>query len=94
MNQSEILADILRTGGSVCLTGEMPECDRLEITNVFAALDLKIQGSPSRRLSFLLVADGAKQEKIDRAIELGVPIFSTKDFWNAVDLVYPSASEN
>lgn len=89
MNKLQILVDALHNGGSVCLTGEMPECDRLEITNVFTAMGLKMQGSPSRRLTFLLVADGGKQEKIDRAIELGVPIFSTEDFWNAVNLVYP-----
>lgn len=89
MNKLQILVDALRNGGSVCLTGEMPECDRLEITNVFAAMGLKMQGSPSRRLTFLLVADGAKQEKINRALELGIPIFSTQEFWNAVDLVYP-----
>lgn len=89
MNKLQILVDAFRNGGSVCLTGEMPECDRLEITNVFAAMGLEMQGSPSKRLTFLLTADGAKQEKIDRALELGIPVFSTKDFWNAVNLVYP-----
>ena len=89
MKQSKILADILKAGGNVCLTGEMPDCDRLEITNVFAALGLNIQGTPSKRLSFLIVADGAKQEKISRAAELGIPIFSENEFCDALKLIYP-----
>lgn len=91
MGQAEILAEILGKGGSVCLTGEMPECDRLEITNVFAAMGLDIQMSPSKRLSFLLVAEGAAQSKIDRAKALGIPIFLTEDFWNAVGMAYPQS---
>lgn len=93
MSKSEILADILREGGSVCLTGEMPECDRIEFMNVASAVGLTLQMTPSKRLSFLLVADGARQNKIDRATELGVPVFSAEDFWNAVDLVYPPAEQ-
>lgn len=89
MGRAEVLAGILRKGGSVCITGEMAECDRLEITNVFNAMGFDIQMSPSKRLSFLLIAEGAKQSKIVRATALGVPVFSTEDFWSAVDLVYP-----
>lgn len=88
MGQAEVLAGILRKGGSVCITGEMPECDRLEITNVFNAMGFDIQMSPSKQLSFLLIAEGAKQSKIDRATALGVPVSSTEDFWNAVGVVY------
>jgi len=91
MGKVEVLADIIKKGGGVCLTGEMPECDRLEITNVFAAMGLEIHMSPSKRLSFLLIAEGAKQSKIDRAKALGIPIFSTEDFWNAVNLLYPQS---
>ena len=76
MKQAEILADLIRKGGKVCLTGEMPECDRLEIMNVFNAMGLEIQTSI--------------QSKIDRAKTLGIPIFSADDFWNAISLVYPS----
>ena len=90
MKQAEILADLIRKGGKVCLTGEMPECDRLEIMNVFNAMGLEIQTSPSKHLSFLLTAEGAIQSKIDRAKTLGIPIFSADDFWNARSLVYPS----
>lgn len=89
MKQVKILADIIVKGGSVCLTGEMPECDRLEIMNVFNAMGLEIQMSPNKHSAFVLIAEGAKQSKIDRANALGIPIFSTEDFWEAISLVYP-----
>lgn len=89
MGQAEVLVGIFRKGGSVCITGEMPECDWLEIMNEFDAMGFGIQRSPSKRLSFLLTAEGAKQNIIDRVTALGVPIFSTEDFGNAVSLVYP-----
>lgn len=88
IGQLEVLTGTLRKGGNV-YHGEMPECDRLEITNVFNAMGLDIQMSVSKRLSFPLTAEEAKQIKIDRANALGIPIFSTEDFGNAVSLVYP-----
>lgn len=94
MNQSEMLACILRAGGSVCLTGEMQCADRITSMEIFEALGFMVSGSVSRKTRFLIAANGAIQTKIDRAVELNVPVVSEKEFWDAVDLVYPPATEN
>ena len=82
------LLDAIRNGGFCCITGEMPECDRLESANIFEALGLQVQISPSRKTRFLIVGNVANQSKIDRAIQLGVAICSPSEFWSAVDILY------
>lgn len=94
MNKTEMLAHILRTGGSICLTGEMQCADRITSMEIFGALGFMVSGSVSRKTRFLIAANGAIQKKIDRAAELSIPVVSEKEFWDAVDLVYPSTAEN
>ena len=75
--------------GSIVLTGEFSCCDRLESTNIFETMGFRVSGSVYSKTKFLLVGDGYKQEKIDRALSMGIPIFTENEFWAAVDVVFP-----
>lgn len=83
------IADSLRAGGAVCLTGEMEDCDRAECLRVFNSVGLMVSGSVSKRTSFVIAAKDAQQRKVDRANELGIPICTPSEFWDAVYSVFP-----
>lgn len=74
---------------SIVLTGEFSCSDRLEATNIFEAMGLRMSGSVYSKTKFLLVGNGYKQEKVDRALSLGIPVFTENEFWAAVDEVFP-----
>lgn len=75
--------------GSIVLTGEFSCSDRMESTNIFEAMGLRVSGSVYSKTKFLLVGKGYKQEKIDRALSMGIPVFTENEFWAAVDVVFP-----
>ncbi len=75
--------------GSIVLTGEFSCCDRMESINIFEVMGLRVSGSVYSKTKFLLVGDGYMQEKIDRALSMGIPVFTESEFWNAVDVVFP-----
>ena len=79
-----------RQGGFIVLTGELTSCDRMMAMEIFEALGLKVSGSVSSRTSFLLCGVNPQQRKVDRAVELSVPVFSEEEFWAAVAEVHPA----
>lgn len=74
----------------IVLTGEFQSCDRLTATDIFGAMNFLMAGSVSSKTSFVLVGAGYRQNKIDRAISLGIPVFSEDEFWAAVAVAFPS----
>jgi len=89
-NISELVRLISQPKGYVVLTGEFSCSDRMEAMNIFTAMGLSVSGAVSSKTSFILTGNGYKQAKIDRALSLGIPVFSENEFWAAVDIVFPS----
>lgn len=84
------LSKLIQAGGFIVLTGELTSCDRMMAMVIFEALGLKVSGSVSSRTSFLLCGVNPQQRKVDRAVELSVPVFSEEEFWAAVAEVHPA----
>lgn len=83
------LAELIREGGTVVLTGDLIECDRITAMEIFEAIGLRVSGSVSRKTAALIVGDDARQEKIDRATQFGVPVYTESELWTAIYEVYP-----
>lgn len=84
------LASLIRRGGNVVLTGEFESSDRAAALEIFEVVGLRVCGSVSSKTVFLIAAPMAKQSKIDRAKQLNVPIFTEREFWLAIGMLYPA----
>lgn len=84
------LVSLIKRGGNIVLTGEFEASDRAVALEIFEAAGLRVCGSVSTKTDFLIAAPMAKQNKIDRAKQLNIPVFTEREFWIAVDMLYPA----
>lgn len=75
---------ILHSGGSAVFTGNSPTAERTVMMEVFEALGMRVSASVSVKTGCLIIGTDAKQEKVDKAVLLGVPTFTEDEFWAVV----------
>ena len=76
--------------GSIVLSGEFSYCDRMESLNIFEAMGLRVSASIYSKTKFLLIGNRYKQEKVDCALSMGIPVYTENEFWTAVDIAFPT----
>jgi len=86
----QIIAEKIKQGGTVVLSGELSKCSRKEAMHIFEEFGLSNSGSVSRKTAFLIVGEGANKSKLDCAALLGIPICTEEDLWAAFDLANQS----
>jgi DNA ligase (NAD+) len=72
-------------GKIVVITGSLGNLNRSDAKAAVEALGAKVTGSVSKKTDFVIAGDKPGQNKIDKAMELGVAIISEQEFFDIKD---------
>lgn len=87
MDINDPIVNAITSGGMAVITGT-PRAGRDGLYRVLEVLGLSVSISVSRRTQLLIVCEDPKQDKVDKAASLGVPICTEQELREAIALVY------
>lgn len=88
MDINDPIVNAITSGGAAVITGTPRSGQSDGLRRVLETLGLMISSSVSKRTQLLVACEDPKQEKIDRAKSLGVPICTEEKLKEAIAFVY------
>lgn len=75
-------------GKTVVFTGKFKRMERMHLLDLAERLGARVMSSVSKRTSFVVIGEEYAVEKLERARQMDIPVFSEEDFFaNIADYI-------